>query len=94
MNETKLKRIINIVQLLEERKALYEELDALTLEVMQTGFTSGTLDGMFLELKDNFAKGNCAFRPAAVRRFEFEIMPIEEKVRKDARKLNKSGGLK
>lgn len=85
--EQKIKRVLSIVQELEVRKELYAELDRLTLELQAANFTSTTLDGMFIELVDNFAGGkNTCFRPAGVKRFE---MTVEDEVKRAAREAKK-----
>lgn len=89
--EQKIARIINIQYQLDLRKELYAELDALTLELQAEGFAALNLDGNHIELVDNFAKGNIAFRPAAVRRFEIEVEPIEKYEKRIAKAAKKAG---
>jgi hypothetical protein len=83
----KLARILDIQKELDLRKALYAELDALVLELQAGGFRSADLEGMRLELVDNFAEGkNTVFRPAGVKRFEIEIEPVEKALKREAKK--------
>lgn len=81
-----LKRVLEITQELEVRKALYAELDALVLELQAAGFASVTLDGQRVTLQDNFAGGkNTVFRPAGVKRFEVTVEPEEKAAKREAR---------
>lgn len=91
--EQKLARILDIKKELDLRKALYEELDTLVLELQGAGFKQTDLDGMRIELVDNFADGkNTVFRPAGVKRFEIEVEPIEKAQKREAKALKKAGG--
>lgn len=88
----KLKRVIDIVKELEVRKELYAELDRLTLELQAESFTATTLDGMFIELVDNFADGkNTVFRPAGVKRFEMSVEDEAKRAARDAKRAKKAG---
>lgn len=73
--ETKqiLKRVIDIQRELDIRKALYTELDMLTEQLQAEGFKHAELDGMILDMVDNFEKSNTCFRPAGVKRFELKV---------------------
>lgn len=74
----KLKRVLELQAEIELRKALYDELDKLTLELLEDGFRDATLDGITLELVDNFAAGkNTVFRPAGVKRFEIKVKKVK-----------------
>ena len=89
---TKLARILDIQAELDARKALYEELDNLVLELRAAGFTSTDLNGMRMELVDNFAEGkNTVFRPAGVKRFEMDIEPTEKALKREAKAAKKAG---
>lgn len=82
----KLARVLEIQRELDLRKALYAELDALVLELQTGGFSSADLEGMRLELVDNFADGkNTVFRPAGVKRFEIKIEPVERALKREAK---------
>lgn len=72
-----LKRVIDIQRELDIRKALYDELDMLTIQLQDEGFKHAELDGMTLDLVDNFEKGNTCFRPAGVKRFELKIKGVK-----------------
>lgn len=61
-------RALKLMTKLEANKALYQELDEITVTIAKVGET-GTPE---LILVDNFAEKNVAFRPAAVRRFELK----------------------
>lgn len=88
--DKKLARILSINAELEQRKALYAELDALVLELQAAGFKSADLEGMRLELVDNFADGkNTVFRPAGVKRFEIDIEPVEKALKREAKNAKK-----
>jgi hypothetical protein len=65
--------VIEIQAELEVRKALYEELDLLTVQLQDEGFQREVLGNVTIELVDNFAKSNTSFRPAGVKRFELKI---------------------
>lgn len=86
-----LKRVLEIMHELETRKALYEELDALTLELQRAGFASADLEGQRLTLTDNFADSNTAFRPAFVRRYELKAEALEKALKREARAAKRSG---
>lgn len=88
----KLKRVLEIQKELEVRKALYDELDRLTLELKAGGFVSAELEGLRLELIDNFAEGkNTCFRPAGVKRFEIDVEPLETYQKRVAKQARKGG---
>lgn len=88
----KLNRVLGIVRELEVRKELYAELDRLTLELQSEQFHSTTLNGMFIELVDNFADGkNTCFRPAGVKRFEMCVEDAEKHAAREAKRAKKAG---
>lgn len=92
-HEAKIKRVIEIQKELELRKALYDELDKLTLELKAGGFVSTDIQGLHIELVDNFAEGkNTCFRPAGVKRFEIEVEPLEKYQKRLEKKAKKAGG--
>ncbi len=68
-----LARVLELNRELDVRKALYTELDMLTMQLQDEGFRDAELDGMLVTLVDNFEKSNTAFRPAGVKRFELRI---------------------
>ena len=68
-----LARVIEIQAELDVRKALYEELDMLTVQLQDEGFVREHFGDLIVELVDNFSKSNTAFRPAGVKRFELRI---------------------
>jgi len=85
-------RILDIKKELDERKALYEELDQLTLELKKLNFEAMTLNDMRIELVDNFAEGkNTVFRPAGVKRFEVEVETMEKWAKREAKNKKKAG---
>lgn len=71
--ELLLKRLIDLTEALEARKALYEELEAVTLALQEQGFQHAVFEGKDITLVDNFAEKNVQWRMAAVRRFEAKI---------------------
>lgn len=83
--EDKLKRVIEIVEELEVRKALYTEFDRLVLELVSEGFTTARVNDLVLNLKDNFASGNTGWTSAAVKRYDIEVIS-KELAEKRARK--------
>lgn len=64
---------------IEASKVLYAERDALTLRLRDLGLTSLEHGGKTYSLKDNFAKGNTAYRVAFIRHFEVVIKEVKEK---------------
>lgn len=68
-----LARVIELQRELDARKALYTELDMLTVQLQDEGFTDAEFEGMVVELVDNFKKSNTCFRPAGVKRFELKV---------------------
>lgn len=78
-NEALLKRIIEVKKKLEEAKAFYQEMDKLTEEFIRLELKMVKVDDVILALKDNFVDKdgnvkNTVFRPAAVKRFEIDIL--------------------
>lgn len=79
------KRALAIMEQIEECKALYGELDEVTLKLKDYGFTSkpiGTDENgnpMTLELFDNFENTNTVFNATAVKRFQLKKQTIKEK---------------
>jgi len=76
-SETKLARIIELTRELEIRKALYDELDKLTLELKAEGFNHKIMLGLEITLKDNFESANVQWRMAAVRRYEIKVKKLK-----------------
>lgn len=86
-------RIAAIKSQLEAVKPLYEELDELTTdlgEVAEVNQTLATNDGRFVTLIDNFAEKNVVYRPAAVRRFDVELLTGEELQKKQDKLAKKA----
>lgn len=77
MGNAKLARVLELQRELDVRKELYAELDRLTLELQAEGFVSEELDGLILELVDNFKSGNTVFRPAGVKRYELKVRKVK-----------------
>lgn len=72
-----LRRVIDIQAELNVRKALYTELDMLTLQLQADGFVSAELDGLLVELVDNFAKDNTVWRVAGVKHYELKTKKVK-----------------
>jgi membrane protease subunit (stomatin/prohibitin family) len=76
------KKAIEIAKKIEAAKVLYEELDAVTREllvVQGTGATKAQFIGdQAVTVVDNFETANTVFRPAGVRRFEVKIEDKEK----------------
>lgn len=74
------KRIIEVKKKLEEAKGFYQEMDTLTEQFIKLDLKMMQVeDGPILALKDNFldkdgSPKNTVFRPAAVKRFEIDIL--------------------
>lgn len=73
MNKAILKRVIQIHEELEVRKALYDELDMLIIQLQAEGFVSAEIDGLLIQLVNNFETTNTVFRPAGVKQFEVKV---------------------
>jgi hypothetical protein len=72
-----LRRVLDIQAELEIRKALYTELDMLTLQLQADAFVSAELDGLVVELVDNFAKDNTCYRVAGVKHYELKTKKVK-----------------
>jgi hypothetical protein len=72
-----LARVIELQAELDVRKALYEELDLLTIQLQAEGFHDAELSGMLITLVDNFEINNTCFRPAGVKRFELKVKKVK-----------------
>lgn len=66
-------RAIEIKQQLDAMKPLYDELDKITMQILESGRTIGETTKATVILVDNFEDKNCVFKPAAIRRFELKI---------------------
>jgi hypothetical protein len=75
--DEQVKRLIEIQAELDLRKALYAEYDKIVVELAHGGFIRANLDGLVVELKDNFADSNTGWTRSAVKRFEVEIISAE-----------------
>lgn len=79
---TKLRRLLEIKSQLEGIKPLYEEIDAINMELSET-MAPGTivvdsnLDTVH-KFVDNFATKNTAFKVASVRRFDVTTETVEK----------------
>jgi len=72
-----LARVIELQAELDVRKALYEELDMLTIQLQSEGFKDAELEGQVITLVDNFEVNNTCFRPAGVKRFELKVKKVK-----------------
>ena len=72
-----LARVIELQAELDVRKALYDELDMLTIQLQAEGFHDAELNGLLISLVDNFAVNNTCFRPAGVKRFELKVKKVK-----------------
>jgi hypothetical protein len=77
--ETKqiLARVLELTKELEIRKALYDEVNMLTMQLQADGFENAELNGFTLELVDNFSKSNVSWRVAAVQHYEIKIKAVK-----------------
>ena len=80
-----LAEVLDLQRQIEERKALYGQLDALILRLVSEGFRSAEIDGMVLTLKDNFAETNTGWTRSAVKRWEIETITKELSEKRKAR---------
>lgn len=71
--EIRLARVIELVEELELRKALYAELDKLIVELLEEGFTSKMFGPYLVELVDNFEDKNTAWKAAAIKRYDVKV---------------------
>ena len=82
-NEVTLARVLEIQKELDVRKELYAEMDRLIVQLREGGFTCTELDGMLIELVDNFAEKNgvavnTSYKVAGVKRFEIKLKKIKK----------------
>jgi hypothetical protein len=85
-------RLAEIKDMLEAQKPLYQELDDLILELNEmadVGETLKTNDARFVTLIDNFSEKNTCFKVAGVRRFDVELLTVEELEKKVAKAAKK-----
>jgi hypothetical protein len=69
-------KILEMLDLKEQIKAMYAEIDDIEgelIEAMPVGEPRKLSDGRTVMLQDNFAGGNVCYRPAAVRQFEVVV---------------------
>lgn len=71
--KSKIKRAIKIIELLDQIKPLYKELDEITMGLVQENFTSARVKGKTVTLADNFADKNSVFKAVAIKRFELKV---------------------
>ena len=71
------RRVIQLNEELAVRKALYDELDMLTIQLQAEGFVFAELDGLTVELVNNFETTNTVFRPAGVKQFEVKVKRVK-----------------
>lgn len=86
-------RIAEIKTELDSKKPLYDELDELISElsdVAEVNQTLATNDARFITLIDNFAEKNTVWRPAAVKRFDIELLTGEELAKKNEKLAKKA----
>lgn len=94
--ESIINRIEEVKSEIEKMSSLYEELDKLTMQLngsVAVGEELLTKNGNTIILKDNFQDKNTVFRPAAVKRFEVELLTPEELQKqkdKEAKKAKKA----
>lgn len=82
-------RAAEIKRELEVRKALYQELDQILLELARLNFSSLEFDGLIYTLIDHFKLGNTGWTSAAVRRFDLKVEPkekLEKRLEREERK--------
>lgn len=72
-------RIAEILDQLAEVKPLYSELDLLITKLVRKKIKHFKSGGKSWKLRDNFAKGNTAFKATGIRRFEI----VEDKRKKE-----------
>lgn len=87
-------RLVEIANVLESHKALYEERDQLVQELQDLADVNQVLQadsGNYVMLVDNFANGNVVYRPAAVSRFEAKVMTGEELAKYEKRRAKAEG---
>lgn len=84
--QNKLRKVLDLISELDSRKALYDELDRLTLELQAEGFSHELLDGKVITLRDNFADKNTVFRVAGVKHYEIIVESPETVAKREAKK--------
>lgn len=73
--ETKelVRQALRVMTRIEDLKAAYKQLDELTDQLVERGFTEMTLGRRRVVLKDNFATKNTVWRSTPHRRYELEL---------------------
>ena len=84
--QDKLRKVLDLMNELDARKALYDELDRLTLELQTEGFSHELIDGKVITLRDNFAEKNTVFRVAGVKHYEIVVESPETVAKREAKK--------
>lgn len=98
--ETVALELVQTKRKIDEFKSIYEKMDNLTLELKasmdennlrEVAVTDPTiLETFVVNVNDNFSTKNVAFRQAAVRRFEAEVVTLTEREQKLAKAAKKS----
>lgn len=68
-----LARAVMLIEKIEDIKESYKELDLLTEELLEQGFTEGFLEGKHIVMKDMFSVKNTIWKSTPQRRFQLEI---------------------
>lgn len=80
--QAKVERIRQIKQVLENNKVLYEELDDLTLDLLDSGVqvnqTLAAGGGSFVTVVDNFAEKNTIYRAMPMKQFDVRLEDADE----------------
>lgn len=71
--DVKLQELLRVYDALEERKALFLELDRLILELREAGVTEGSVGDRTVTIVDQYEAKNTAWTSAAVRRFNVKV---------------------
>lgn len=70
--EAMAKRAAEVLAQLESMKPLYNELDKLTQDLMESGATGTDLGKLKLVLVDNFETKNTVFKTTSIKRYELK----------------------
>jgi len=81
----KIKRLLQIRAELKANKPLYAELDAIIVELSKKVKREYVVDGLKIEIVDNFETKNTCFRPAAVKRFDVKVTPVGKTKKKGSK---------
>ncbi len=69
----RLAEALKLIVKIEGIKECYRELDSITQDLLDNGFTEGFIDGQHIVMKDLFSSKNTVWKSTPQRRFQLEI---------------------